>query len=340
MPQDPSRHKRASSAIAGAIALAAMLVAPAAAQAGIAVSSAPNLPNGGGTSVTVGQSAVPGQVLITQTFSGPDSGATGRVTLIRLAPACGPGPSVGNPSNNGPAINTPEAPCSNPDIGVFGLGAQGTGAQACTGISFAISAPDSQGHVTLAPSSQVTLQNGQVCEIDFPFAVLRSPSQDTFPFASGMHTTSVSAVRTEVIANPGNPAGVGLLAAGIGSGAAVLVTPADCTTTPNAPGCVPKSGKVGENASSPKLQVEGTCVRKRIKASVSGSGISKVTYLLNGRVLKTVKGPSPFELDVTARKLSAGPNKLTAKIAFQSSSQQTEKVSKKLARCRAPNFTG
>ena len=79
--------------------------------------------------------------------------------------------------------------------------------------------------------------------------MLKQPTKDTFPNAAGMHTASVSSVRSEIVSDPGNPAGVGLQAAGLGSGDATLVDPrglhapihllcvTDCTTNPTLAGC-------------------------------------------------------------------------------------------------------
>jgi hypothetical protein len=311
----------------------------------------PNLPSGAraGQTVTVGETGVPGHVVITQTFNGADFGATARINLIRLSLACGPGPSPGNTGANGPAINTPEAPCTNPDTGVFGgLSSTGTGSGACSGVGFSITQPDSQGLVDLIPTTPVYLHNGESCDIAFTFSVLKAPTKDTFPNATGMQTTSVSSTRSEIVANPGNPAAVGLQAAGLGSGDAVLVQPnctthpdgancgTDCKTNPTAKACSKVKGK---KASSPKLKVAGTCVTTRIRASVSGDGIKKVTYMVDGRVLKTVKR-SPFKLNTVVRNLAAGRHRLTATVTFKAAGTAPKVMTKPFARCSAPNFTG
>lgn len=302
---------------------------PAMADAGVAISTSPDLPGGSraGSPVNVAEQGIPGQVVITQSFSGADIGATALLTLIRLSVNCGPGPSPGNPDASGPAINTPETPCSNPDVGVFGaLATTGAGSQACSGTSFSITSPDSLGEVDLVPGTPVYLTHGQSCAISFSFAVLKAPVLDTFPAAAGMHTTSVSAVRSEIVVDPGNPGAVGLQAAALGSGGAVLVQPAI------------SGGAAGKKGGSPKLRVKGVCVDKRLRATVSGSGIKKVTFLLDGRVVDTVK-KAPFKLNTVVRHLSAGRHRLTASIAFGGGGA-TQVITKKFSRCRAPNFTG
>lgn len=354
-----------------AIAAAAVL-APASASAGTAVSSVPNLPSGAraGGDLTVAESGVPGHLVITQSFNGADVGAMAQLRLIRLSLNCGPGPSAGNPGFNGPAINNPESPCSNPDVGVFGgVSSFGTGSQSCAGNSFTITAPDAQGQVDMIPAFPVYLRDGETCEITFTFTVVTEPTKDTFPNAPGMHTTSVSSVRSEVVSNPGNPAGVGLQAAGLGSGDATLVNPPNCTTNPNLAGCPPDcttnpglagctttdcdtnpaaAGCAGTRATAKKkaksaavkMKLKGGCVRKRIRASVKGKGISRVTYLLNGRVLKVKKGKSPFKLNAPARRMRRGANRLVASIAFKDRATPSRVVKKRLARCANPNFTG
>lgn len=338
------------------LTITASLVAPAFAHAGTAVSTVPNLPSGSraGGAVTVSEGGIPGHVVITQTFNGADFGAIGRLRLIRLSLNCGPGPSPGNPGTNGPAINTPEIPCTNPDLGVFGgLSATGTGSQACTGISFALTAPDSQGQIDMTPSANVDLGNGFTCEINFTFSVLKVPTRDTFPNASGMQTTSVSSVRSEIVSDLLNPGAVGLQAAGLGSGDAVLVEPppptcesanppSSCTTTtPNCTSANPPSscgGALSKKASAPKLHTDGTCAKNKVRASVTGSGIKKVTFLIDGHVVKTVKGKSPYKLKTSVHNLSAGSHRVTAKVTYKAS--PTQVMTKRFSRCRDPNFTG
>lgn len=310
------------------LALAAALSLPASASAGVAISTAPDLPGGAraGTAVTVKEKGVPGQVSITQSFTGADSQAIARLNLIRLSLACGPGPSPGNPDASGPALNTPEVPCSNPDPGVFGgLPVTGTGGGACNGNSFSMIGPDAQGQVDLVPAQQVYLTNGQTCSISFGFSVRQMPTKDTFPSAAGMHTTSVSAVRSEIVANPGNPGGVGLQAAALGSGTAVSVMPATQV----------KGGVQG----SPKLSVKGVCVGRTLSAKVSGTGISKVTFLLDGRALKTDK-KKPFTLKQRVGVLRKGRHVLKARVHFKGGEDSTRMLTDDFFSCRGPSFTG
>lgn len=352
-------------------AATAALLAPAHASAGTAISSVPNLPSGAraGGDVTVKETGIVGHVLITQTFNGGDAGATARLRLIRLSLNCGPGPSVGNPGANGPAINNPETPCTNPDLGVFGnVSPTGTGSLTCAGTNFAITAPDAQGQVDMVPTAPVYLRNGESCEITFTFDVLKEAALDTFPNAAGMHTTSVSSVRSEIVSNPGNPAGVGLQAAGLGSGDAILVKlptcaddptlpgcTTDCTTNPSASGCTttncdtdPSGANCARAGSkkpaSAKMKFAAKCKGRRLRASVTGSGIKKVTYLVDGRVLKVVKGGSPFKLNVAGSKVGRGAHRVTASVAFKDRSSPSQVMNKRVSACAsaaaAPNFTG
>lgn len=337
--EDGFRSRRGHGRLALLAALLAFMIAPGAASAGTAVSTAPDLPSGArsGGPVTVGEQGLPGHVVINQSFTGADLEATARLTLIRLSLNCGPGPSPGNPDTEGPAINTPETPCSNPDLGVYGsLGAAGSGSQNCAGISFAITPPNSQGEVDLLPNFPVDLRHGESCVIDFSFGVLRLPSLDTFPGTSGMQTASLSGVRSEILSDPGNPAGIGLKAAAVGSGGAILVQPVGLAVVGGLTTSSP--GSPAAPRPSAKLKLKGTCVKNLLKASVSGTGITKVIFKLDGRVLSTVK-KAPFKLN-TVVKLSAGPHRLTATVFFTSSSPVSEVLTSNFARCRAPNFTG
>lgn len=349
-----SRPRLTRAPLALAAAAAALALAPSAAHAGTAISSLPNLPTGAriGTILNVLETGLPGQVSVTQTFNGADAAAIARLRQIRLAPSCGPGPSTGNPSGNGPAINDPEVPCTNPDLGVFGaIGPVGMGGRECAGIAFAIGAPDAQGQIEIVPALPVYLTSGQTCEISFTFSVLRVPTKDTFPTAAGVQTTSVSSVRSEVVADPGNPGAIGLQAAGLGSGDVVEIAeppppsdpPAD---PPTDPPCTPVdtsgscAGTRGRSSSSPRLSVAGSCVKGRVRASVIGDGIKKVTYRLGGRVVGVAKGSAPYKLNVSARSLRAGSSRLTATVQFTAGGAPDQLLSRRIARCRAPRFTG
>jgi hypothetical protein len=338
------------------LAAVALLATPIAAHAGTAVSTVPNLPDGAraGGSVTVGETGLHGSLIVSQTFNGADFGSTARLDLIRLSPNCGPGPSPGNLSANGPAINTPEAPCTNPDLGVFvSLSLIASGSQACAGTTFATTPPDLQGIVDLIPTVPVYLHNGETCEVGFTFTVLKIPTKDTFPNASGMQTTSVSSVRSTIISDPSNPAAVGLRAAGLGSGSAVLVQRSTSCTDPSPPPscspstpCVPGSATSGSCAATgatkgkkSKLSVAGTCTSNRVRASVSGKQVSSVTYLVDGHVVRKVK-KNPFKLNAKV-KLSPGSHKLTASVTYTKASGKGPQVlTKRLGRCGDPNFTG
>jgi hypothetical protein len=323
MPDGYARMPRRSALL---LSLLGALVLPASAHAGVAVSTAPDLPGGAraGTSVKVKETGVPGSVSITQIFTGADAQAIARVDSIQLSPACGPGPSPGNPDSSGPALNTPEVPCSNPDPGVFGGFTAGTGGAACAGNSFGVLGPDANGQLTLLPAQQIYLTNGQTCSIAFTFNVRNTPTKDTFPSVSGMNTTSVSAVRSEIVANPGNPGGVGLEAAALGSGGTVLVEGLQV------------KGKLG---APPKLRLKGVCVNSVLRASVSGTGIDRVTYLLDDRVVKTVK-KKPFKLHAEVGKLRKGRHELKARLVMKSGSSSTQVLTRNFFSCRGPSFTG
>jgi hypothetical protein len=328
------------------MALVASLIGPAAADAGTAISTVPNLPGGAraGGVVTVGEQDVPGVLHITQIFNGADTGAMARVRLIRMAVNCGPGPSPGNPSANGPAINDPERPCTNPDPDVFGnLNDLGVGDEDCAGIAFTIIGPDADGQVDLVPNFPVDLHDGETCEIDFGFDVLNTPALDTFPGAAGMQTTTVSSVRSQVVSDPGNPAAVGLQAAGLGSGDAVLVeaaTPPSTTESP--PDTTPNRKKKTPGTPGPptKLRTPHGCVKTTLDSSVTGSDITKVSFILDGELVDVDK-TAPFKLNMVLRDLSKGRHRLNAIVAYRPSADRPDRVLKRqFYRCGSPNFTG
>ena len=301
------------------------MAAPTPASAGTALSISADVPSGddSGEVVKVGE-RLTAALNITQTFTLADTGAIARLNLIRLAPSCGPGPSPGNPTSIGPAINTPENPCSNPDLRVFTeFSKTGQGKLACADRTFAITGPDSSGRLNFTPSAQVLLQGDQTCRIKFAFTVNKVPSKDTFPDRKGNQTVGVGAARSSVVSNPGNPNGNNLQAAGMGSSEAVLV-------------------QAGGRSGRPrlKLPVGTSCIKGKFGARVTGKSIAKVVFKLNGKRIKVDKA-APFKVFVSPRALKVGSNKLSAKVSFvRSSGKEPVKLSGLVFRCKAPSFTG
>lgn len=298
--------------------------APSPAHAGTALSISADVPSGddSGEVVRVGE-RLTAALNITQSFTLADTGATARLNLIRLAPSCGPGPSPGNPTSVGPAINTPEDPCSNPDLKVFTqFSATGAGKLDCLGKTFTISGPHNGGELDFAPSGPILLQDGQTCRIKFAFTVNREPSKDTFPDRPGNQTVGVGATRSSVVLNPNNPNGVNLQAAGMGSSEAVLVQPS--------------------RAPRPKLKlpVDTACIKGKFGARVTGKAISKVAFKMDGKLLKVDKA-APFKVLISPRRLRVGANKLSAKVTFvRSANREPVKLSGLVFRCKKPSFTG
>jgi hypothetical protein len=311
------------------------LLAPSAASAGTALSISADLPSAdeSGGSVTVGENGLPAALNITQLFTLADTLATAQINLIRLAPACGPGPSPGNPTNVGPAINSPENPCSNPDLKVFtGFPNTGAGKLDCDGKTFTINGPDSSGQLDFIPSSPLLLSDNQTCRIKFGFDVNKLPSKDTLPNQAGIQTVAVAASRSSVVSNPGNPEALNLHAAGMGSSEAVLVKPSAV------PGIKGKQSAPGVKLKSPALG--NKCIEGKFGARVTGKQIAKVAFKLNGKVIK-VDRAAPFKVKVSPRALKVGSNKLVAKVSFvRSANRKPVKLSGLVFRCKAPSFTG
>lgn len=303
------------------------MAAPSAASAGTALSISADVPSGddSGEVVAVGE-RLTAALNITQSFTLADEGAIARLNLIRLAPSCGPGPSPGNPTSIGPAINTPENPCSNPDLKVFtNFSSTGQGKLDCADRTFTITGPDASGQLNFTPSDQVLLSDDQTCRIKFAFTVHKAPSKDTFPDRKGSQTVGVGASRSSVVSNPNNPNGNSLQAAGMGSSEAVLVQP-----KPAARRAAPRL----------KMPVGTACIKGKFGARVTGKSIAKVAFKLNGKLLKVDKA-APFKVFVSPHALKIGSNKLSAKVTFVGSSgKKPVKLSGLVFRCKAPSFTG
>ncbi|MDQ6945461.1 MAG: hypothetical protein M3256_04135 [Actinomycetota bacterium] len=186
----PKRIRRFGSGSAArlvvALAFAAVpfVVSTPAAFAGVGLGVIPNFPS----PVSVGQTAVPASITITNLSNGPE--ATGNVTLtdVTLVPSCGTF-----------SANS-DCPAAGADPGVFKVSATAVGRSgtACAGITFAVTvANPATGQLSFAPSAPVVLGPpggpSPTCVIDFNFDVLRVPTKDVSP-APGVQTEQIVAV--------------------------------------------------------------------------------------------------------------------------------------------------
>ena len=97
-----------------------------------------------------------------------------------------------------------------------------------------------------------------------------------------------------------------------------------------------------------RLRAPDECVDKSFRAAVTGRSISRVTYYLNGRVLKRVEataGRTSFPVTVSPRGLGRGPQRLVATVVFTpESATRPRTLPFTFHRCaraaQAPRFTG
>lgn len=136
------------------------------------------------------------------------------------------------------------------------------------------------------------------------------------------------------------------------------------TGPPATPGSPPSSGPPGQPATpSPQIEVsperatpgtakltgpKGCPDTNAVAATVKGKKISKVTFYVDGRKVKTLTKPNKgggWSLSVNMRKVAYGSHRVTAKVEFaKSSGTKTKTLRLSFNRCNAsdvrPQFTG
>jgi Ca2+-binding RTX toxin-like protein len=186
--------------LALAIGLVACLLAalvPAAANAAAGVTVAPAFPS----NVTIGQTGVSGEVVITNSNTSPevssticnagDPGLCAGSPGITLIPSCSATDFEGNCSPAG----------ADPNVFALSPTAIGTSGSACDGRTFTVTVIDAiYGKVRFTPTTGNVVLSGptSACRIQFSFSVLKSPV-DARPLVAGRQTLQVveALVRTD-----------------------------------------------------------------------------------------------------------------------------------------------
>ena len=93
-------------------------------------------------------------------------------------------------------------------------------------------------------------------------------------------------------------------------------------------------------ATSSKLVGPSGCVGRIVKARVTGTGIVKATFRLDGKVVETVAGPG--SLRVRTATLREGVHKIKARVVFADARARTHVMSfqRCIARRIVPRFAG
>ena len=107
---------------------------------------------------------------------------------------------------------------------------------------------------------------------------------------------------------------------------------------PAAPAAAPQTRAAVQPSS--KLTGPAGCVGRLVKATVSGQGIVKTTFRLDGRTVKTVAGPGSFK--VRTATLRAGVHRIKARVQLAGARPRTHVVSfqRCVAKRIAPRFAG
>jgi hypothetical protein len=175
----------AKAAVSFALSGAGLLLFATPAFAGVGGSVVPDYPS----PVTVGQTALPATLTITNQSTAANATESISVSTITHTPSCG--------TTLNSTCQTADA-----DTGVFTVH-NGTGhaATACAGIAFTAGAPDSNGNIIFTPGSAVTLgpSSGTLasstCIIDFTVDVLKVPTKDANAIAVGVQTDELGSAQ-------------------------------------------------------------------------------------------------------------------------------------------------
>ena len=114
----------------------------------------------------------------------------------------------------------------------------------------------------------------------------------------GIHLVLAEAV-ADVTGNPCNPGGPQALLIPLGA-------------SPKTP-----TQKVFVPLGTSRLSGPTGCVRRRFRASVTGSGIASVTYLLDGRRISVARARNTSSVIVDTARLRVGRHRLTARVTFR-----------------------
>jgi hypothetical protein len=277
--------------IATTLAFLALLLAPAAAQAGAGAGTSVLFPS----TVTVGDTNQPASLTLVNLNTGGESALTNTVCNIsdpnppcggvgiRLVPTC-------------KLISIGQCQPAGADPGVFAVSSTATGrvGTACAGLIFNVTANgDSFGSVTFAPQggAHVTLMGfGATCVIDFTFNVLKSPTGDQNPGLPGTQTTQATDHAQFVGTAPANPVALNSGAQGTSTG--TTVERAQPAITTNASAGVAIGGQLTDQATVTGLvnPVAGGVVTFRLyppsDATCTGTPVltSVKVLVLNGSI--------------------------------------------------------
>jgi hypothetical protein len=255
---------------------------------------------------------LPSSVTITNTSTAPDSAVEMEFNPLRLVPVCASAPTTPTYANL----------CTTSDpYRVLILRGPGVGSADCTGIDFSISQPGVGGVIVFGPSANFHLVGGQQCIINFTVNVVGTPSVDADPGAPGLQIRTIAAIKGFRLP-PGPPI---VLAEGSGAGVRTVL-PRDAPPPPT---------------TSALLNFPGGCAKKRAKISVTGTGINKVKFLVNGK-LRGVDPTPPYTARMRTSSLSFGSHRVKAVVHFVAASgRATQTLTGRIVRCRRskPKFT-
>jgi hypothetical protein len=334
----------------GVIAVCAA-IAPSAALAGAGLGIAPTFP----IASAVGNTELPASLTLTNLNTPPES----------VAGVCNAGDPLPCPAGDPGIILIPScgaqgggAACVSADPNVFRTSTAATGAAgtACANMSFVVTPlGDVFGTVRFVPvaGTHIVLQAGEICRIDFTVDVLKVPAIDAVAAIPGAQTLQVADATSS--SNVGTKA----FARGSSTGITINPPPPPCTPAPNpvppggtacAPPPPPPAPVTGSGVPSGNARISGPsgCVPRNFNVNVRGTDITRVTFTLDGRRIKTLTKPNAgrlFRLRVRRTgALRRGTHRIVARTTFTAASgapaRRLRVVFQRCRRAQAPRFTG
>jgi hypothetical protein len=209
--------------------------------------------------------------------------------------------------------------CPPAEAGVFTASPTATGGDGhCPAGNWTISEPV-PARWRFTPPGPIGLQPFEHCTINFTATAVKLPQFDAALATPGMQTNQVAAI------DAFSPVS-GLSVRNSGTGVTTVLAPGSDT-------------EAGKNAA--KLRVSEGC-KPLAKASVTGSGVQRVVFSVDGKKVDSV-GKAPFKTQIVTKHYSKGRHKLTAQVSFSTASNTlAESLRGGFLRCavKRVNFTG
>ncbi|MGH9226374.1 MAG: hypothetical protein ACRD2W_21880 [Acidimicrobiales bacterium] len=245
--------------------------------------------------VTIGATAIPVTLALTNTSTPFDDTVGWNVTVFRLAPSCA-------------GVTTGVLSCTTPDSGVFALSGTGTGraGSSCAGVTFGFGALDPAGVSTISSSSPIRFPptaSSSPCLVDFSLSVLRQPAVDAYPNLPGVQTKMAAFVQVDAADGSGHIGG-SLTERSVTVAAAS--PPSTQGTTPTEPTTrTPSTTRAPATTTTTTTTVPPETTTSTTGANTTATEATTTTAPASARVSASALAGGP---QVTVRETGSGPN--------------------------------